>query len=135
MRAIPTGAKGSCEALITPEDLANSFKDPTLPPVLATPVMIKFMENAALYAIAPYFEPNETAIGTAVCVRHLAATPVGRRIRAEAEVTQVDGRRIAFTVKAYVDEREVGVGTHERVVIDAARFAQRLAAQTDGRGS
>jgi predicted thioesterase len=132
MQPIPTGAKGSCEALVAPEDLANSFKDPTLPPVLATPVMIKFMENAALYAIAPYFEANETAIGTAVCVRHLAATPVGRRIRAEAEVTQVDGRRVSFTVKAYDDEREIGVGTHERVVIDATRFAQRLAAGQPG---
>jgi fluoroacetyl-CoA thioesterase len=133
MRQIPTGAKGSCEAVITPQDLANSFKDPSLPAVLATPVMIKLMENAALYAVQPYLDSNETALGTAISVRHLAATPAGRRVRAEAEVTHVDGLRIAFTVRARDEEREIGVGTHERAVIDTTRFAQRLAAQTADR--
>ena len=80
--------------VVSPEHLANRFKDATLPPVLSTPVMIMTMENAALNAIKPYFEAGETAVGTRVDVSHLAATPVGRRIVAFAEVTSVTGRHI-----------------------------------------
>ncbi|MEA2721812.1 MAG: hypothetical protein QOJ39_3676 [Candidatus Eremiobacteraeota bacterium] len=73
--------------------------------------MIKFMENAALRAIRPYLEHKETAVGTSISVRHLAATPVGRRVRAQAEVTEVDGNRITFAVRAVNDEHEIGIGT------------------------
>src|SRR5690242_21343894 len=100
MRQIPLGAKGSFTLLVTPAQLASQFKDATLPPVLATPVMIMAMENAALNAIRPFLEPSETALGTAVDVRHLAATPVGQHVRAEAEVTKVDGRRIEFALRS-----------------------------------
>ena len=78
MSAIPIGAKGSFAMTVTPEHLASRFKDPTLPPVLATPLMILFMENAALNAIRAYLVPGESALGTLVNVRHLAATPVTR---------------------------------------------------------
>lgn len=128
MRPIPIGAKGSFDAVVRPEDLANTFKDATLPPVLSTPVMIKFMENAALRAIRPYLDGKETALGTAINVRHLAATPVGRRVRAEAEVTEVDGNRVTFAVRAEDDEHEIGAGMHERKVIDGARMALRMEA-------
>ncbi|GAC1305629.1 MAG: hypothetical protein NVSMB19_17230 [Vulcanimicrobiaceae bacterium] len=126
MRPIPIGAKGSFEALVTHEDLASNFKDATLPPVLSTPVMIKYMENAALYAVQPFLDANETAIGATINLRHLAPTPVGRWVRAEAQVTHVDGRRIEFTVVARDDEREIGAGTHERTVIDIARFMRKI---------
>ena len=94
MRTIPRGAQGSFAIDVTPERLANRFKDATLPPVLATPVMIMAMENAALDAIKPYFEAGESAVGTRVDVRHLGATPVGRRIVAFAEVTGVVDKHI-----------------------------------------
>jgi fluoroacetyl-CoA thioesterase len=100
MRAIPLGAKGSFNLLVQPEHLANRFKDAMLPPVFATPVMIMVMENAALNAIKGYLDPGESAVGTAVNVRHLAATPVGRQVTGEAEVIKVDGRQIEFTVRA-----------------------------------
>ncbi len=129
MRAIPIGAKGVFETLVRQEDLANTFKDATLPPILATPVMIKFMENAALLAIQPYLEGNETALGTAVDVRHVAATPAGQRVSVEAEVIAVDGSRVTFTVRAEDGHQEIGRGTHERRIVDAVRFAQRLAAE------
>jgi fluoroacetyl-CoA thioesterase len=128
MRPIPIGAKGYFDAVVRREDLANTFKDATLPPILSTPVMIKFMENAALRAIRPYLDAKETAVGTAISVRHLAATPLGRRVRAEAEVTEVDGHRVSFTVRAADDQHEIGAGTHERRVIDAARMAQGMEA-------
>ena len=129
MRAVPVGAKGQYTLLVRPEHLANQFKDSALPPVLATPVMIMAMENAALNAIKPYLEPGESAVGTAVDIRHLAPTPVGVTITAEAEVTRVDGHRLAFTVRARDPVDEIGAGTHERAVVDLARLAKRLDAK------
>ena len=129
MRSIPVGAKGSFSLIVAPEHLASRFKDATLPPVLATPVMVMVMENAALNAIKPYLEAGETAVGSRVDVRHLAATPVGRRVTGEAEVTLVDGRRIEFSVSAADADEQIGVGTHERMVIDSAKFAARLKAK------
>src|ERR1700738_1059409 len=88
MRQIPLGAKGSFSLLVQPEHLADRFKDAILPPVFATPVMIMVMENAALNAIRAYLDPGESTVGTAVNVRHLVATPVGRLGTGEAEVTK-----------------------------------------------
>jgi fluoroacetyl-CoA thioesterase len=127
MKPIPVGARGSFTLLVQPQHLANRFKDATLPAVFATPVMIMTMENAALNAIKAYLDPGESAVGTAVNVRHLAATPVGRQVTAEAEVTKVVGRQIEFTVQAKEGARQIGVGTHARVVIDVSKFTERLA--------
>jgi fluoroacetyl-CoA thioesterase len=130
MRPIPLGAKGTFTLRVTPARLANQFKDAMLPPVFATPMMIMAMENAALNAIRAYLEPGESAVGTAVDVRHLAATPVGHDVTAEAEVTQVDGRRVEFNVNARDEKEEIGRGTHERMVVDMRRLDQRLAAKS-----
>ena len=130
MKTLKPGTKGSFELVVAPEHLANRFKDAMLPPVLSTPVMIMMMENAALNAMKPYFEGNETAVGSRVDVRHLAATPVGRLVTGEAEVTLVDGRRVEFTIRARDGAEEIGVGTHERIVIDLAKFNERLAAKS-----
>jgi len=126
VRQIPVGAKGSFNLLVQPQHLADRFKDAILPPVFATPVMIMVMENAALNAVRAYLDPGESAVGTAVSVRHLAATPVGRQVTGEAEVTRVDGRQIEFTVRAAEGDKEIGTGTHSRVVIDLAKFVRRL---------
>ena len=126
MRPIPLGARGSFTLLVQPQHLANQFKDAILPPVLATPVMIMVMENAALNAIREFLDPGESAVGTAVNIRHLAATPVGRQVTGEAEVTKIDGRRIEFAVRATEGGKEIGTGSHSRAVIDAAKFAERL---------
>jgi fluoroacetyl-CoA thioesterase len=112
-----------------PEHLANRFKDVTLPAVLATPVMIMIMENAALNAIKPFLEAGESALGTRVDVRHLAATPSGRRVTGEATVTKVEGRRVEFAIRAADENEEIGVGTHERVVVELSRLAERMRAK------
>ena len=106
-----------------------------LPPVLATPIMILAMENAALNAIREYLEPGESAVGTAVDVRHLAATPLGQQVTAEAEVIEVDGRRIVFAVTARDEVEEIGRGTHERMMIDLRRVMQRLDAKAGRRSA
>ena len=129
MRPIPVGAKGTFMLRVMPGHLANQFKDAILPQVFATPMMVTIMENAALNAIRDYLEPGESAVGTIVNVKHLAATPVGHQVTATAEVTKVDGRRIEFNVSAHDEIEEIGTGTHERMVVDIARLDKRLAAK------
>jgi fluoroacetyl-CoA thioesterase len=119
MQRMPLGAKGSFSLVVTEDHLANRFKDAMLPPVLATPVMIMIMENAALNAMKPYLVAGETALGTRV-------DPAGRRVTGEAEVTKIDGRRIEFTIRATEGAEVIGLGTHERVIIDLARFSRQL---------
>ena len=127
MRQIPLGAKGTATLRVQPEHLANRFKDAMLPQVLATPVMILVMENAALNAIRPFLDAGESAVGTAINVKHFAATPVGHDVRATAEVVGVEGKRVAFKVSASDGEEEIGSGTHQRIVIDLRSFNERLA--------
>ena len=129
MRSIPVGAKGTYALRVMPAHLANQFKDVSLPKVFATPMMVTAMENAALNAVRDYLDPGESCVGTLVNVRHLAATPVGHRVTAEAVVTKIDGRRIEFTVSARDEIEEIGNGTHERMVVDMARIDQRLSAK------
>ena len=131
MRQIPVGTTGSYSMIVAVEHLASRFKDPLLPPVFATPMMVLAIENAALAAIKPYLEPGESAVGSRVDVQHLAATPVGQRVTAWAEVTAVSGRRIEFKVRATVEVEEIGVGTHARVLIDMRRFGERLNAKAN----
>ena len=116
MQSIPVGAQGSFSLVVMPEHLASRFKDITLPPVLATPVMIMVMENAALNAIKPYLDAGESALGTHVDVRHLSAT-------------RVDGRRIEFSIRATNGDDEIGVGTHERVVLQLSKLSERMKAK------
>ena len=127
MRQIPLGTKGAFTLRVLPEHLADQFKDTMLPQVLATPVMIMAMENAALNAIKPFLDAGESAVGTEIDVRHLAATPVGHTIRAEAEVIKAAGKRIVFKVSASDETEEIGSGTHQRAVIDLQSFNQHLA--------
>jgi fluoroacetyl-CoA thioesterase len=132
MKRLAPGATGSFTLEVKPEHLANRFKDAILPPVLATPVMILVMENAALNAIRGALDPGESAVGTRIDVKHTAATPAGMRVTGEAELTRVDGRRLEFRVRARDEQEEIGSGTHERVVVDVARLAKRLADKRPG---
>src|ERR1044071_9780848 len=127
MKLIPVGTKGTAALRVRVEHLANRFKDTILPETFATPMMILVMENAALNAIKPFLEPGESAVGTAIDVRHLAATPVGAEVRATAELVKVEGKRLEFKVSAHDGTDEIGNGTHRRAVIDLKSFNERLA--------
>ena len=126
MRPVPVGAKGTYTLRVTPSHLASQFKDSVLPPVFATPMMVTIMENAALNAVRDYLEPGESVVGTIVNVKHLAATPGGHLVTAEAVVSKVDGRRLEFDVTARDEIEEIGKGTHERMVVDLGRIAKKL---------
>lgn len=94
--------------------------------VLATPVMINLVEAAALDAVEHLLPAGHQSLGTVLNVRHIAATPVGMRVVATAEVIEIDGRTIRFRVEARDEKELIGDGTHERVVVDVAKFDQRI---------
>ena len=129
MKPIPNGVQGRYAHRVESAHLANSFKDSMLPPVFSTPYLILIMENAALNAIKPYLESDESAVGTRVDVRHLVATPVGREVVGHAEVTGTEGRKIYFRVWATDGEEEIGTGTHERTVVNISRIIERMTAK------
>jgi fluoroacetyl-CoA thioesterase len=126
MRPIPMGAKGHFELVVEPHHLASQFKDVILPSVFATPMMVLVMENAALNAVREFLDSGEAVLGTGIDVRHVAATPVGHRVRAEAEVVDVEEKHIKFRVAAWDEIEEIGRGTHERMVVDLSRILRRL---------
>ena len=130
MRDIPKGTTGQASLVVRQEHLASQLKSSLLPPVLATPIMILVMENAALDAIWPFLDEGESAVGTVVDVRHIAATPIGQQISAEARVVEVSDRRIVFAVAARDEVEEIGSGTHERTVIELERISRRLKAKS-----
>ena len=94
--------------------------------VLATPVMINLIEAAALAAIEHLLAPGHQSLGTSLNVRHTAATPVGMRVSATAEVIAVEGRLVRFRVEARDEKERIGEGTHERVVVNVAKFDERV---------
>src|SRR5882762_9418434 len=123
--ALKPGMTGRAELLVGEEHTAPRVGSGAVH-VLATPVMINLIEAAALAAVERLLPPGYQSLGTLLNVRHIAATPVGMRVRAVATVQRVDGRTICFSVEAH-DERElIGEGTHERVVVNVAKFDQRV---------
>jgi fluoroacetyl-CoA thioesterase len=95
-------------------------------PVLATPVMINVIEAAALAAVEHLLPPGHQSLGIHLDVRHFAATPIGMHVEATAELTAVEGRTLSFKVEARDDKEPIGGGTHERVVVNVARFDERI---------
>jgi predicted thioesterase len=94
--------------------------------VLATPVMINLIEAASLKAAEHLLPAGHQSLGTRLDVKHYAATPVGMKIKATAEVVKVEGRLIYFVVKAEDEKEPIGDGTHERVVVNVERFDKRV---------
>jgi fluoroacetyl-CoA thioesterase len=93
--------------------------------VFATPMMIALMEQAAWQSVANDLEPGYVTVGTLVNVRHLAATPPGQRVRATAELIEIDGRRLVFKVEAYDEKQKIGEGQHERFIVNLERFMKK----------
>ena len=118
---IQTGLTCKKKITVTPEMTAAAMGSGALE-VLATPSMIALMEGTAQEAVQNLLEDGQGTVGTRIDVRHLAATPVGMEVTCTAEVTEVDRRRIVFTVKAKDEKEIIGEGIHERFVIDNEKF-------------
>ena len=119
--SIEVGMKGRAGTVVAQENTAQAAGS-GLVPVFATPWMIALMENAAVNAVQAALAPDEGTVGTRLDVTHDAATPIGMRVWAEAEVTAVEGRKITFAVAAYDEAEKIGGGTHERFIIKPERF-------------
>ena len=119
--SIPVGAKVAAEMLVTDDKTAAAIGSGSVR-VFATPWMVAMMELSACNALAPYYEEGQSSVGTKLNVSHDKATPVGMRVHAEAEVIEVDRRRIVLQVTARDETGVIGRGTHERFLIDMAKF-------------
>jgi fluoroacetyl-CoA thioesterase len=122
---IRPGLRGTAELVVGEEHTAPRVGSGKVH-VLATPVMINLMEAAALAAIEHLLPPGHQSLGTRLDVRHIAATPVGMRVRAVAVVETVSGRTLRFKVEAHDEIDLIGDGTHERVMVNVAKFDARV---------
>ncbi len=121
---INVGMKGEAFNLVEREDTAMEVGSGSLL-VYATPCMVALMEGAACEAVAPALKETETTVGTALNIEHVSATPVGLEVRAEAEVTAVEGKVITFSVRAFDEVGEIGRGSHKRVIVNSQRFLDK----------
>jgi len=126
MPELKPGLAGRAELVVSDAHTAKSVGS-GVAGVLATPVMINLIEAAALQAVEPHLPEGQQSLGTWLEVSHVAATPVGMRVVATAELVRVDGRILEFKVKAVDEVEEIGSGVHRRVVVNGEKFAARIA--------
>ena len=124
-QSLKLGLKGTAELVVGEEHTAPRVGSGRVH-VLATPVMINVIEAAALAAIEHLLPAGHQSLGTRLDIRHFAATPVGMRVTATVELTKIDGRTLYFRVEAHDEKEPIGDGTHERMVVNVARFDVRV---------
>ena len=125
---ITVGMKAEVGTLVEREDTAKEVGSGDLL-VYATPCMVALMEGAACEAIAEALNETQTTVGIALNIEHISATPVGMDVRAEAEVTAVEGKVITFAVRAFDEVGEIGNGTHKRVIVNTQKFLEKAYAK------
>jgi fluoroacetyl-CoA thioesterase len=131
---ITPGLIGTSDIVVGPEHTAPFVGSGRIA-VLATPVMINLIEAAALAAVEHLLPPGHQSLGTHLDVNHVAATPVGLRVTASAEVLRIEGRTITFRVEARDEIEPIGGGTHQRVVVSVSRFDERVQRKLTGRSA
>ena len=128
MEGIVPGLIGQIEMVVHEENTARYLGSGNVA-VLATPEMIRLMEKAAVAAVDHLLPDGYRTVGVELNVRHLAATPVGMRVRAQAELTDTEGHKLTFRVEAFDEAEKIGEGAHRRVVIDVEGFKERVKAK------
>ena len=122
--ALKPGLKAATEIVVGTRDTAPHVGSGKIK-VFATPVMVNMMEEAALNAIEGLLPEGHQTVGTRLDITHTAATPVGMRVTARAELVKVDGRKLTFRVSAEDEKESIGEGVHERIIVNVARFDKR----------
>lgn len=122
------GIKGEVEITVAREYTALEAGSGGVP-VLATPMLVLLMEKAAIEALEGRVDQGQTTVGTALNIKHLAATPIGMKVRALARLEKVYLPRLFFRVEAFDEEEKVGEGEHQRFVIDRERFMEKVEAK------
>ncbi|MBR0859958.1 thioesterase family protein [Bradyrhizobium liaoningense] len=125
LEKVTVGITAETLVIVTPE-MTVGHVVPGMPAVYGTPMMILHMEMAAGAAVQPFLSLGHVSVGMMVNVRHLAATPVGRTVRATARIVAVEARSVVFEVEAWDGGRKIGEGTHRRGVVDVAGFEKRF---------
>ncbi len=121
---LTVGMKNEVEGRSTEENSAVAMKSGSLK-VLSTPAMIALMEQAATELVDRNVPADQTSVGISIKVKHNAPTPIGLKLRAEASIIAVDGRKIIFEVKAFDERKEIGEGIHERFIVDRKKFQSK----------
>ena len=121
---ITVGMKAEVGTVVEREDTAKEVGSGSLL-VYATPCMVALMEGAACEAIAEALGEDKTTVGIELNIQHTSATPVGLEVRAEAEVTAVDGKIITFELRAFDEAGEIGSGTHKRAIVPVQKFLDK----------
>lgn len=132
--SLQPGVTGHAELVAAPEHAAAAMVGGAVA-TFSTPSMISLMEVAAFNAVLPLLSEGQVTVGTVVNIRHLAATPLGLGVRAEAELVRVDGRRLVFRVTAFDDAERIGEGEHERFIVDVPRFMDRVQSKLRASGA
>lgn len=125
---LKTGIRGSGEACVTEALTARAMGSGELP-VYATPAMAALIEETAWRSVAPELEPGQGTVGTKLEISHLAATPVGRKVRCETALTEIDRRRLVFSAAVYDEAGKIGEGSHERFIVDNGKFLAKADAR------
>ena len=125
------GIKGRQTETVTEDKTADNVGSGALK-VYATPAMIALMEKTALLSVADGLDEGMTTVGTLINVQHTSASPVGAQITCESELTGIDRRKLMFRVTAYDDAGEIGSGTHERFIVDSAKFIGKTNSKLSG---
>lgn len=120
------GLMGEAKDMVTKDNTARKFGSGSID-VYATPAMIGLMEHAALNAVDPFLPEGFSTVGIDINIKHLAATPMGLEVRAEAELTEIDGRRLVFQVEAFDEKEKIGTGQHQRFIVELDRFMAKNA--------
>ncbi len=128
MEQIKPGLVGETTITVTKDQTARHLGSGNID-VYATPAMVALMEQTALSTIDPLLDKGQASVGTALDIKHIAATPLGHKVRARAEVIEVDRRRVTFRVQAWDEQELIGEGTHTRFIIDTNRFLDNLKAK------
>ncbi len=119
------GVSGTASLVVGLEHTAQALGSGNVP-VFSTPRLVALMEAAAVNAVAGRLDAGETTVGTRIAIAHLAATPVGQQVRAEARLVAVQGRVLTFEVAAHDAHEKIGEGTHERAIVDERKFLERV---------
>lgn len=125
MTALAPGLRGTATATVTADNTAAALGSGDVP-VYGTPALVALMENAAVNAVAGHLDPHETTVGIWIEVTHLAATPIGHGVRAEAELVAVEGRTLRFVLSAFDLREKIGEGRHHRALLSRDRFLAKL---------
>ena len=131
--SITVGLKGRAETVVSDANTAQAACSGALP-VFGTPFMCALMEEAAWKSIAPHLETGQSTVGTKLNITHDSATPVGMKVWAESEITEIDGKRLVLKVTAFDEKGPIGQGIHERFIVTDERFLAKTGKKLEGLG-